>query len=207
MSTVKCVSKAEWEDNQKYERHEWAENVFIVQGHTEVDKQNFYSEFMGITDSHVFEKIDLNGKSILDIGCGPVSLLLRCYNFSRAVGVEPLFYGTDVDTIYKNHGVSLVRLPAEELSFEEQEFDEVWMYNCLQHVYDPTLILDKISKFGKTLRIFEWLDIPPHTGHPHEFNAEYFIKTLNLSPSEYKIHYCTDNLLVGKCIAVCKNYN
>jgi len=45
-------------------------------------------------------------------------------------------------------------------------FDECWIYNCLQHTDDPALIIRNALQSARTLRIFEWVDIEPHDGHP-----------------------------------------
>ena len=54
----------------------------------------------------------------------------------------------------------------EDIPPPYDEFDEVWIYNCLQHTDDPRLIIENASKVAPVLRIFEWVDIPPHEGHP-----------------------------------------
>jgi hypothetical protein len=51
-------------------------------------------------------------------------------------------------------------------------YDEAWIYNCLQHTDDPDQIIKNALKAAKTLRIFEWVDIPPHDGHPVELTKE-----------------------------------
>jgi hypothetical protein len=50
----------------------------------------------------------------------------------------------------------------------EYGWDEVWIYNCMQHAIDPKLIIDNAKKAAPVLRLFEWIDIPAHDGHPHE---------------------------------------
>jgi hypothetical protein len=54
----------------------------------------------------------------------------------------------------------------------EEGYDEAWIYNCLQHTDDPELIIQNALRAAKTLRIFEWADIPPHEGHPIELSKE-----------------------------------
>lgn len=48
-------------------------------------------------------------------------------------------------------------------------FDIALLYNVLQHVEDPEKVIANaraISPRGE-LHMFEWIDIPPHEGHPH----------------------------------------
>jgi ubiquinone/menaquinone biosynthesis C-methylase UbiE len=199
---IKKILQEEWNSCQKYERESWGDNIFVTPTNGEVIKQNTYAKLLNLTENENFDQIDAGGKTILDVGCGPTSLLLRTKNFKKAVGVEPLFYSEKVNQEYLKHNIELIAIPAEEMDFTENQFDEVWMYNVLQHTYDPTLILNKCFKYGKTIRIFEWLDIPPHEGHPHEFTQEYFEKTLNLKPNEFKIVKLSTKELVGKAICI-----
>jgi hypothetical protein len=46
-------------------------------------------------------------------------------------------------------------------------WDEAWCYNVLQHVDDPALVVANARKAAKLVRLFEWIGIPPHEGHPH----------------------------------------
>ena len=199
---IKKILQEEWNKCQHYERESWGDNIFVTPSNGEVIKQNTYAKLLELVDSEQFNYINVNNKSILDVGCGQTSLLLRTKNFKRAVGIEPLFYSNEVNQEYAKHNIQLIAIPAEEMDFAENEFDEVWMYNVLQHTYDPTLILNKCFKYGKTVRIFEWLDIPPHEGHPHEFKQEYFEQILNLNSNQFKIVQLSTKELVGKAICI-----
>lgn len=201
---INKITKEEWDFCQRYERESWGNDIFLNLENVEVRKQNFYAHLMGLTENIEEVKIDLKNKTVLDVGCGPVSLLLRSFNFKKAIGIEPLDYGDEIKKVFLNHNINLLNIPAEEMDFNENEFDEIWLYNVLQHVYDPVLILEKIQKFGKTIRLFEWLDIPPHLGHPHMFTEDFFIKNLNLKETEYKITIFNDNELRGKSISIIK---
>ena len=46
-------------------------------------------------------------------------------------------------------------------------FDEVWIYNVLQHVMDPAVVIENAKRAGKIIRLFEWLEIGVAPGHPH----------------------------------------
>ena len=50
----------------------------------------------------------------------------------------------------------------------ESGYDEVWIYNCMQHAIDPERIIANAKAAAPLLRLFEWIDIPAHDGHPHE---------------------------------------
>jgi len=201
------IKKEDWLICQKYERESWGNNVYLNEQNGELHKQNRYALNMGlINDINNFE-IDLDSKSVLDVGCGPISMLLRSNNFKRAVGVEPLFYGEDVFDNYKNKNIDLYNIPAEEMNFKDREFDELWMYNVLQHVYDVSLIIKKIERYSKKIRIFEWIDIPPHDGHPHMLTEDFFVESMNLKKDDYKIVEFSDSLMSGRAIIIEKNYD
>lgn len=199
---MQIVTDEEWKECQKYERESWGNDIYITDDNVEVEKQNTYAKLMEIVTDEHFDKIDLQNKSILDVGCGPVSLLLRCKNFKRAVGIEPLFYSEQVNEIYKKSNIELLQIPAENMDFKTNEFDEVWMYNVLQHVKSPGAILEKLIQYGSVIRIFEWINIPAHEGHPHMLTAQYFIQKLNLIPSEYNICHFNTEKLQGKAIVI-----
>ncbi|MFH1554929.1 MAG: hypothetical protein ABII76_08730, partial [Pseudomonadota bacterium] len=56
-------------------------------------KQAKFAELMGITpvegEGWFVPPYDLGGKSVLDVGGGPVSLLLKCRNRGRCVVLDP----------------------------------------------------------------------------------------------------------------------
>jgi glycosyltransferase involved in cell wall biosynthesis len=50
----------------------------------------------------------------------------------------------------------------------------VWLYNVLQHVANPALVLQNCLRWGKRLRLFEFLDIPTDVCHLHTLTEEFF---------------------------------
>ncbi len=112
------------------------------------------------------EKIyDLQGKSVVDIAGGPVSLLLRCKNYSRAFVVDPGDFPDYISDRYKANNIEWVKLPAEQFEYPTY-VDEVWFYNALQHVYDPFVILDKAKKNSDIIRLCEGLGTAVSINHP-----------------------------------------
>lgn len=125
-------------------------------------KQRVYAKFMGW--SAVKE-----GSRIVDIGGGPVSLLLK----------TPRVYGTVVDPLpipewtvhrYRAAKISYFQMEAED--FTGTGYDEVWIYNVLQHVRDPERVIHVAQRAAPVIRLFEWIDIPPYPGHPHRLTAQ-----------------------------------
>ena len=125
----------------------------------EITKNDFVSKMMFLHDG-------APNASVLDIGCGPLSLLLR-YPTQRGVGLDPIHYG-DLEEEYAKKGIQRLIKRGEDLTEEDGQFDEVWIYNCLQHVENPTKIIENAIKVSKMVRIFEWTFIKPYKGHLHE---------------------------------------
>lgn len=113
---------------------------------------------------------DLGDKSILDIGGGPSSILLRCKNFSKAVVVDPCDFPEWVAARYKAAGIEYVKKKAEKYQ-PSIRFDEAWLYNCLQHVQNLEKVI-RLAKMAKKVRVFEYLNIGVCDGHPHNLTKE-----------------------------------
>lgn len=115
---------------------------------------------------------DLGGKSVLDIGGGPASLLLKTINPGRRVVIDPCEYPGWVGARYDEVGIEYFRYTGEDYrdppsQFAEAKFDECWIYNVLQHVKSPKKIIENARKSANTIRLFEWIDMPTSIGHPH----------------------------------------
>jgi hypothetical protein len=121
---------------------------------------------------------DLGGRSVVDIGGGPVSLLLKCVNFGRVLVVDPAPYPPWVKARYKAHGVALKSEEGEDFVASKngttgrQAFDDAWIYNVLTHAKDPGRIIARAKAAAATIRIFEWLNMPAREGHPQELHRE-----------------------------------
>lgn len=160
-----------WDDHQNFEAGWWGN---CVNTFGEETKQLTYAQRMGLrrinTDGH-WPVYDLRGQSVLDLGGGPVSMLLKCVNLGRAVVVDPCAYPQWIGDRYAVAGIEYDRSPAEDFAVPEERIDECWIYNVLQHVQDPEKIVANAMASAKLVRIFEWIDLPPHLGHPHELKA------------------------------------
>jgi 2-polyprenyl-3-methyl-5-hydroxy-6-metoxy-1,4-benzoquinol methylase len=54
---------------------------------------------------------------------------------------------------YTENNITYIQKGGGEVN--EEGYDEVWIYNCLQHTQDPELIIQNAKKSAKILRIFE----------------------------------------------------
>lgn len=153
-----------WDESQRWER-EWHGNCVNSLG--EEIKQLTYANRIGLEffhDGKTPHNIQCHGRSIVDIGGGPYSLLLKAHNARRKVVVEPMEMPLWVYERYKAAGIEVLSVKGEDLRLSR--FDEAWIYNVLQHTEDPKRIIDNARAVAKTVRIFEWIDTAPTPGHP-----------------------------------------
>jgi len=157
-------------EHDTFERDYWGDctNTF-----DEEQKHYTYARYMGIPQ--VGYAFDARGKSVLDIGGGPVSMLLKCKNVRGSFVIDPLVesYPPWVIDRYGTKGIACQARRGEDVqeAFLEAPFDEAWIYNVLQHTDDPAKVVANAKAVAPVLRIFEWVDIPPHEGHPHMLTA------------------------------------
>jgi glycosyltransferase involved in cell wall biosynthesis/2-polyprenyl-3-methyl-5-hydroxy-6-metoxy-1,4-benzoquinol methylase len=134
----------------------------------EDQKHYVYARHMNIKQDYY--SFDVEGKSILDIGGGPSSMLLKTINLKKGKVIDPIEYPKWTIERYNSKNIDVLVDIGENVN--EEGWDEVWIYNCLQHVIDPQKIIENAKKSAKVLRIFEWINIPPHDGHPHCLTKE-----------------------------------
>ena len=159
-----------WVEAQKWEKDWWSDCRNTV---WEDVKQMNLAPYLGlkiVPNEHTNYRIPLNGEKVLDIGGGPSSLLLKCENVQGVV-VDPCDYPEWVEERYKACGIEYLPIKGEDMGYEN-EFDEVWIYNVLQHVKKPKKIIENALRAGKIIRIFEWINIGVSKGHPHSFTKE-----------------------------------
>lgn len=161
-----------WEDHQQWERQWWGE---AVNTYGEETKQLSYLHRMGLQiindGTGRWPVYDLAGKAVLDLGGGPASALLKTINGGDLMVVDPQPLSPWLLARYGALGIEYREQPAEELSLLSARFDECWVYNVLQHVQDPAQVLKVARGSARLVRLFEWIDSPPHLGHPHQLSA------------------------------------
>ena len=153
-----------WDKDQKWESTWWGD---CVNTYGEETKQFDYAGKLGLeilADSQG-KYFLTGGVSVLDVGGGPVSLLLKCRDRGRCAVVDPCNYPPWIGRRYKAADIEYRRSKAEVMAFDEV-FDEVWLYNVLQHVESVEQVIRGCQKYGKIIRVFEWLEIGVAPGHP-----------------------------------------
>lgn len=167
-----------WTEHQRFEADWWGNcaNTF-----GEEAKQITYAHRMGLSaqnlDGH-WPVYDIDHRSILDIGGGPVSLLLKCVNRGHGCTVmDPCQYPDWTRARYDEADIVLIPAAAEEMYLVDT-YDEAWIYNVLQHVRDPEKIIFNAFRAAPVIRLFEWVDTPAHLGHPHELTVALLSRAL-----------------------------
>jgi len=164
------ITHEEWKNVNEHECNWWGNCTNTAD---EEAKQDDYAKYMGLDQYRIPGvlglNLDLQGKSVLDIGGGPVSMLLKCRNKGYCVVLDPCKFPDWVMTRYKDAGINFINRMAEDIGngWNEKIFDEIWIYNVLQHTCDPEKVLEVAKRYGKTIRIFEWIDTVSNEGHPH----------------------------------------
>ena len=159
-----------WTEAQTYEAKWHAKigaNTF-----NEERKQFVYAKKMGI-EIYPTPETPFNIKNygkVLDIGGGEVSMLLKVEKPEGCAVIDPCDYPSWVVDRYTSKGIMFMNYKAEDIEVPKKkydEYDEVWIYNCLQHVENPEVICHKALQTGKLVRVFEWIDLPICEGHIH----------------------------------------
>lgn len=153
-----------WQQAQEWEK-DW--HGACINTYGEERKQLLYANRMGLRTFHDGRSpynFDLGGISVLDIGGGPCSLLLKCVNVVGKV-IDPLEFPAWVLMRYQVAGIEFEQVRGENI--EESGWDECWLYNVLQHVEDPMKVICNARRAAKLIRIFEWVDTPTNVGHLH----------------------------------------
>lgn len=156
------VSEKVWLEAQKWERDWW--NCRNTYG--EETKQLHYAKRMGLElqEDSQGPFINLENKNVLDVGGGPVSLLLKCRNLGNGVVIDPCDYPAWVRERYRSANIVYWRMKAEDMP-TDRIYDETWIYNVLQHVENPELVVSNMRRTSKIIRVFDWLEISG-IGHP-----------------------------------------
>lgn len=188
----------QWKKAQEFETGWWGD---CLNTYGEEEKQITYAIKMGLTWYHNRKSpynIDLAGRSVLDIGGSVTSLLLKCTNRGVAIVADPMPIPDWAHERYASGTIEFINRKGEELGTMKSLplFDEVWIYNVLQHTEDPELICKNARKLGKIVRIFEWIDTHTNDGHPHQLTEQKLNEWLG---GKGKIEVLNQNTLIGKC--------
>lgn len=165
--------KNEWTKAQEWEKN-WHDNC--ANSYREETKQYVYANRMGLDEfkftdeaSRIYWNFGAD-KSVIDIGGGAYSLLLKSLAGKRTV-IDPCNYPAWIEARYKELGIEYYKIPAEDLE-PTHIYDYALIYNCLQHTIDPKKIIENAKATAKEVRIFEWIETGTNIGHLHNLTIE-----------------------------------
>lgn len=172
----KSIDKERWALAQKEEKlHHINEDLQTALKKWE-SIYDFYFRYLDV-------KLDLNGKTILEIGPARISSLLYCNNYGPSFIAEPTRY-EDSEHLYNEKNITFIREVYEDC--ESPIVDEIWLFNVLQHIVDPDLFIEKCKKNAKVIKFFEPINTPIEIHHPHSFTLDDYIKYFGDSVKLYK---------------------
>lgn len=160
------ITNEQWQKANRWEEQWWSD---CTNTYGEETKQLEYAKLMGLSklEADMRPYFDLQGKSIIDIGGGPSSLLFKCINRNvQSFVIEPMIMPDWVYRRYHLAGIKILSKKGEDAILDLPLFDECWIYNVLQHTQNPKKIIENAKSVSKLIRIFEWIDTPAHDGHP-----------------------------------------
>lgn len=170
------LTRGSWSQEQSFEANWWGD---CCNTYGEETKQLAYAKVMGLypgdwRGGDHWPVYDFAGIAVLDVGGGPSSMLLKAERFTFGVVVDPCPYPDWVTQRYAIHDIVHARELAEEYlpQFQDDGFDIALIYNVLQHTLNPEKIVREMSRVAKRVHLFEWVDTPPHPGHPHTLRAD-----------------------------------
>lgn len=181
---VEIKKKSEWEEAQAWEQV-WWKSATPEKLADEKRKQRTYAKLMGLPDS----PRGLGPVRVLDLGCGPISMMTD-YELGPSVGVDPLPMPATTVKTYTKNAITLINKKIEDAIAGGEltgPFDEVWCYNCLQHVDNLELILSLMGSVAPSVRVFEWIDLGKCPGHPHTLTESQFLKSFPEDKWEHTI--------------------
>jgi 2-polyprenyl-3-methyl-5-hydroxy-6-metoxy-1,4-benzoquinol methylase len=158
-----------WDDAQKHESIFW-NDALGANTFTEENKQlKIYSPRLKLTID-AWSSLDFENKSVVDVGAGPVSLLLKGKNLKKGYAIDPLMdsFPQWVRDRYKFAGIDCSAARGEEF---KQSADMAIIYNVLQHVVDPQKLIENTKAQVTEIRVFEWISVPADEKHLHVLTA------------------------------------
>jgi 2-polyprenyl-3-methyl-5-hydroxy-6-metoxy-1,4-benzoquinol methylase len=187
-----------WEQANEWER-QWHGDC--INSYNEETKQYIYATHMGLDiykeNFYGRKGYDFGNKNILDMGCGPYSILLKS-TAKLKVAIDPCNYPLWVRERYKAADVDFLNIKGEDFFESRMIFDEGLLYNCLQHTEDPEKIIKNMLNHCRIIRVFEWVDTGVSDGHLHDLKedklnewleGEGVVKYLTTSPASGKAYF------------------
>ncbi len=163
---------------------------FITLGHPSYVWRRGQERRLDLIRKHV----DLEGKRVLDVGCGIGTYVQRFQMFT------PHAYGVDIDPekveIAQRTLSNISWAPAEELPFEDNSFDVIMLHEVIEHVDDDRQTIREAVRClqpGGKLIIFAPNRLYPFETHGFYFRERFIFRLLpliNYTPDFFRNKFC-----------------
>lgn len=181
---IESISKERWIHAQEAERTFHSESF--------EDGYNHYMESYQYYRTHLQINPNLEGKNICEIGPADFPALAYCLNpGAKCVIIEPL-----PSEYLKRFNIPIITDPAEDA---EYNVDEVWLFNVLQHVINPYLIVERAKKQSKVIKFFEPINYGVNDPHPWNLTMEMFQEWFPGSVKYYPPNQPVHNFHTHEC--------
>lgn len=171
---IQPITKERWLSAQTAER--------ACHGLEFTDGLGHYAQSYANVFRYLGMETDQHGKTIMEIGPADFPALAYCQNYTGII-VEPM-PSDHLSLICGTRDIQIVTSPVEEIELPEVE--ECWIFNLLQHVIDPELLIAKCKEAAEVIRFFEPVDYPTCEYHPHTFSEADFVRWFGDSVKRYK---------------------
>lgn len=146
----------------------------------EVTLKNAHYQFF-FTDEFGLTLEDYEGKHVLDVGCGPRGSLEWCTLAASTTGADPLV-GEYLKLGAQDHRMTYVEADAENLPFDDGQFDIISCFNALDHVESIEGSLTEMHRClapGGTMLLIVEVNHPPTLAEPHFISPEWLTEWLS----------------------------
>ncbi|CAN5645000.1 hypothetical protein BH18THE1_BH18THE1_21660 [soil metagenome] len=133
------MSLERWKKAKESERNYWLSTKSTDSGKTR--KQYFKEK---IRHGFGFDYDFFNGKSVLEIGCGPNGIIFQIDNAKKKSGLEPLDLNQLTQDEWKK---SIIRNGiGEEIPFDKDSFDVIISFNSIDHCINPVKVIEEAHR-------------------------------------------------------------
>lgn len=168
-NTIQTLAPVAW---KRYHELKYWRGKKLAEGNLGHDHYEYY-----FTTHFGLEPSFYEGKTIVDIGCGPRGSLEWANMAARRIGIDPLAneylkLGAD------QHQMEYINAPSERISLEDELCDAVFSFNSLDHVEHLEQTVNEIKRIIKPGGLFLLLveaNHPPKHCEPHNISPRQMV--------------------------------
>jgi UDP-glucose 6-dehydrogenase len=163
------VTREQWKIAQEKEIQHHANNFDFNEANKNHYREIYQNIFNFVNPEFNF---DVKNKKILEIGPGVFAAFLYCNNTENSIIIEPLNFPENVKKVYENKNIKILNEAVEDI--EIPKVDEIWVFNVMQHIYNPGQFVAKLKKSARKILFFEPINTAIDDLHLHSYSFEDF---------------------------------